>query len=730
MTIPADSSMQQTIPVLNKAPRRAKVACKACNARRVRCDVTQSRPCWNCRMRQTPCELSESRRGKYDRAQRPVRIRQATLRQDVLGPSVDEEAPCSPRQDDQGDTPDGHQQHHAPGGDMAPFSPTYTLDMGTAARAETDGEGPEMLYARMADLESTAAARAATADGGGTMYLGEASSLTYVVKTVCSPSGDETEPTRVHYPVPPSVRDAGAQELDLAAFLDHHVLALLRARGALTLPSKDVSDALVQTFFRSFHPAYPVFDREAFEAQYWRGTMSLLVLQAVYFVAACVCDDDILKKAGFDTRTQAKDAFYLRAKSLYDADCEKDKSLLVAALFLLGHWWQQPQDQKDTWHWLGCAISLAQTLGMHRSTAHSGLSARTCSLWKRLWWSIYVRDRHAAGALGRPCRIRDEDCDVEQLSEADFEVDGKTMLQVLGQQEKYHVSYAIHMAKLAVLLGRVLTLRFAPRSQRDHGDFETLSVEMRQWEDRLPGDMSRLPLSGFLDAPFWAAMLHAAYHNTDIYLCRPDAVNVHSAVEAQSAWRAIYSADATTRIVEDLLAAGTLREGQLHVIPALFAALAIHAIVIRRRDPIRRQLAENRSRQCMLALSELSKSWPIGGWILRLFVSLMLRLTGRESGFEPRPAQARTMPNAIGPPTQVNSPESLGDVDVNGSSSALPAAGYLGQGLAEDLAGVGAKQGDAMDQSYLELDFMFQHSLANFVPLDFDGDVHDMARFR
>ena len=36
----------------------------------------------------------------------------------------------------------------------------------------------------------------------------------------------------------------------------------------------------------------------------------------------------------------------------------------------------------------------------------------------------------------------------------------------------------------------------------------------------------------------------------------------------------------------------------------------------------------------MLALSELSKSWPVGGWILQLFVNLLRRLTGRDFGFQ------------------------------------------------------------------------------------------------
>lgn len=60
----------------------------------------------------------------------------------------------------------------------------------------------------------------------------------------------------------------------------------------------------------------------------------------------------------------------------------------------------------------------------------------------------------------------------------------------------------------------------------------------------------------------------------------------------------------------------------------LFAALSVHLITILRPDPVRRELAENRSRQCMLGLKELSRSWPVGGWVLRLFSHIMEIFTG------------------------------------------------------------------------------------------------------
>lgn len=43
---------------------RAKHACRECNARRVKCNVTQCHPCSNCESTGTQCEVLPSRRGR------------------------------------------------------------------------------------------------------------------------------------------------------------------------------------------------------------------------------------------------------------------------------------------------------------------------------------------------------------------------------------------------------------------------------------------------------------------------------------------------------------------------------------------------------------------------------------------------------------------------------------------------------------------------------------------
>ena len=142
------------------------------------------------------------------------------------------------------------------------------------------------------------------------------------------------------------------------------------------------------------------------------------------------------------------------------------------------------------------------------------------------------------------------------------------------------------------------------------------------------------------------------YRYCQVLLFRPKAIENLSSTEAERDTRARMAADSITRIAEDLLAAGMIKCGQIHLydhntflpslpcwkncvpwphllsVPALFGALSIHTIVICQKDHIRRQLAENKSRQCMLALSELASSWPVNIWISKAFINLLRRLTG------------------------------------------------------------------------------------------------------
>lgn len=239
---------------------------------------------------------------------------------------------------------------------------TVTTTTTTTNEKETLGQvdGPEMLFARMTEPELLAQNANSVPDQARMLFFGEALPMGFIINTICSLDGRRPI-VRLHHPVPAKV---GGFPI---SHLNQDDIERLRAVGALDLPEKEIRDELIRNFFKYFYPGFPVLDRTGFAAQYQRGQSSLLLLQTLLFLATTVCDESLLARAGLPDRLHARRTFYKRAKALYDADYEQDQVTLTSVLFLLSFWWAYPEDQKDSWFWLGAAISLAQGLGLHRT---------------------------------------------------------------------------------------------------------------------------------------------------------------------------------------------------------------------------------------------------------------------------------------------------------------------------------------------------------------------------
>lgn len=182
----------------------------------------------------------------------------------------------------------------------------------------------------------------------------------FVIEFPVSRSGSSA-PLRIRYSVPTSVlsqRDPGDETWARQPLL---------LQDALILPSPNIMDRLVQAYFESMFPAFPVLDRRIFNEKYSQGQASPLILQCICLVGFTIASDDIVRAAGYSSRAIARKTHYLRAKALYDADHETDRLNIVSALLLLGFWWESPHDQKDTCYWVGCALLVAQSMGLHRS---------------------------------------------------------------------------------------------------------------------------------------------------------------------------------------------------------------------------------------------------------------------------------------------------------------------------------------------------------------------------
>ncbi|CAG1969932.1 unnamed protein product [Fusarium graminearum] len=700
MTEPTNASDSRTSSVTPGRTRVARVACKACHARRVKCDAADSQPCWHCRTRGTECELIESKREKY------ARRSNAQSRQRRSSRRV--------------------QQTESPAPDADGITSVESIAAATSQNDENEQhqirESDTTQNTQQQPLPNLTQAK------DRSFFLGDSSSLSYIIELICAPRSGISEPVKVHYPIPASIAERTVTPSRLQT-------EPLRLQDALTLPSREISDRLVYVFFDIVHPPWPVVDRKSFLQAYREDRASPLLLHAMFLVTFIFCDENLIQDAGFTDRAAARKYHYLRAKTLYDVDHETDRDILVASLHLLGFWWNGPDDQKDAWYWSGCATSYAQSLGLHRS-----FSPEKRALRKRIWWSIYTRDRHTAACLGKPCRIRDDDCDIEPVTEADLYFDDVVDDPLIPPQKEYHTAFFIEMRKAAEILGDIVIGEFSPRRLAlEQYEVPKLKARLEQWESQLPKCMQKQPLDETLGAAFWATQLQMAYQNYFILLFRPKVIDDMSPAEAERDKTARAAADYITRMTEDLIAVGTLRYTQMHTIPAVFGALSIHTLVICRKDPIRRQLAGNKSRQCILALSEMAKSWPIGLWITKLFVNLLRRLTGQGSALsagsivDVTSRIANTTRDNEGPalePSRVSASQNPDD-RINGSSQQNNTAlGFFdnanGPGMGEQQTTNMLQQpadefgfGSFWSEDIINVDLLLQNGLCPLLPADF-----------
>jgi hypothetical protein len=139
----------------------------------------------------------------------------------------------------------------------------------------------------------------------------------------------------------------------------------LTREGAFDFPEPAVCEMLLQAYFEWFHPCFPVVDRVEISKSCNDKTISPLLLQSMLFIGASLCNDKALHDAGFHDRYETKFLFYDRGKEIFDAECETDSLSKMQAVFLLSFWRSTPGHEKDTRYWLGAAISLAQTGGLH-----------------------------------------------------------------------------------------------------------------------------------------------------------------------------------------------------------------------------------------------------------------------------------------------------------------------------------------------------------------------------
>ncbi|KAM5352910.1 hypothetical protein ACJ41O_005632 [Fusarium nematophilum] len=362
----------------------------------------------------------------------------------------------------------------------------------------------------------------------------------------------------------------------------------LHLKGALSIPDSAFCTALLQAFSDYIYPCMPILSINALmdcitqQTTFTGGCerMSLLLFQAVLFAAIPFVQTDLLFKAGYSSRREARMLHYQRTrvsyhslpppparaehrKALYDFDYEADTITNIQALLLMTYWHETSDDQKDASHWMGVASTLGQGMNLHR---HQGPAVTsTQKLHRRIWWSCFMRDQLISLALRRLPNIGFDDFTTPMLEDGDFEVysasesDKWTPLGNASRQQEL-VALCISKAKLCVCLSRVLSTQYKllprssasahqftsgsnmmllPRPDGDLGTVYMIDQELLEWDSSLPaccrnhGEIPQAPSHGDSAIMAQRKLLHMIFHTTVLTLHRPQCeISSHSSAEA------------------------------------------------------------------------------------------------------------------------------------------------------------------------------------------------------
>ncbi|XP_077659936.1 uncharacterized protein AFUA_1G00410 [Aspergillus fumigatus Af293] len=624
--------------------RRASKACCCCRARKVRCNMVENgSPCTNCCLDQVECVVTESKRRKKSR----IEVENGT-RQPSQSPADG--------LDDAGSFLRRLSESHGLNADIAPESPSQQsvdLDQGHHM--------PHLLYQSQANrIRGGNHFRRRMAPNPAVPATLPLHYVTSQIQQLLDPSFSNARSGGVL--LPDYIRG-------LPSRLQREDIEYLSMKGALTVPDVGLRNELLKAYIHYVHTYMPLLDLEEFLQTIVQNNgihrMSLLLFQAVMFAGTAFINLKHLHAAGYPSRKAARKVFFQRARLLYDFDYEVDRISLVQSLLLMTYWYETPDDQKDTWHWMGVSLSLAHTIGLHRDPGNSRMDARRQRMWKR---------------MRRPMRVKDDDCDVPMLTLNDFEfhpfspeivrmVGNSEILQNVEHQKKLALMF-IEKAKLCLCVSHVLSAQYSVLSHKFGGTMETTMMlvpkksaaetfevrrcdqELEDWLANLPAEIQYTPAASakLTEAQevlhSHRALLKMVYLTTSSALHRPQVLpaNPFPSMDAElqeiSRNKVRFAVVEITNIAQDLHSLDLTRYFPTTGVTVLLPAVIIHLLNIKSSNPSVRMTSLQRFYQCMRILQRLQEIYASADFATS-FLEAAIRKAGIQLTVAPQDVQAR-----------------------------------------------------------------------------------------
>ncbi|KAL4984345.1 fungal-specific transcription factor domain-containing protein [Aspergillus falconensis] len=568
---------------------RSTVACHSCRSRKVRCSVNVTGiPCIRCSQDRAECVVNP--RNETSRASRrtgPVRQR---LRAATSSPPNRVETYA-------GNETSAFQRRTTD-------SPAQPITSRSASQHDIQDEernGLEIAAAALGDPERA---------GRVPFYTGDKTGITSTLSLL---SSGESLPQ--HLFIPSRNSKSLSEE-------DRNYLA---SKGVFDLPSSDACQCLLQAYFRHVHTIMPIIEADQILHYFQTGRLqeyNLILVWSVFFVAVNV--SHVLARQGNTPFKSYRTMANVEKQCLYNNGGERDKIVLLQASLLLGFWHSEADEHSQPWYWSGISVSLCQMLGLHRNPDtpryNVAIMDRQRQLWRRLWWTCFLRDRWLSLTLGRPLRIDLDDCDVPMPTVSDIIYDFRDIhptvfAAFIPDDLPLLAEYWIRLIDLSPPLNRsrlsrqrysAISLQSkAPRAGAEplgsiciiYNSITSAQATFSQLVSPEPSDVLR-------------AILIVLYRP-----CLTEPPGDLSSTDQQwqeSIWhKADSAASHTNDILEALAQEGLLEYALPMTPPLLIPAMQMHLLSCRSGTPLSRRLRLNKLNACMMVMEALQQVYTV-----------------------------------------------------------------------------------------------------------------------
>ena len=324
-----------------------------------------------------------------------------------------------------------------------------------------------------------------------------------------------------------------------------------------------------------------------------------------------------------------------KANVLWSANYETDKFVLLETVLMLSFMGPQMNSVYNACSWLDFAFTIAESMGIHRSTSSLGVNSKDKGRVKRLWWTLAVRDAYCAALLGRPFRINIPQCDVSMLDIDDFASE-------LTDLNRDSALYQIAVAQLSIIARNIIQRRF--HSSDNYLDLKDLQEDLRVWRAQLPAELSTRASSS--NKSIFPRSLDLLYHQHIILLHFDRAHGPTSPSIARTASPAEIATSAAQAIASS--ASELVTNQMVHRLPhEVFMGFFVSGIVYYRQihatNPLLSQVARASLDNCRMLLYEARDAWDPAHWSIRIFDFLLSR--AHEQG---RPVQVDQGGGSVG----------------------------------------------------------------------------------